>query len=162
MSDVSGGLVKLAYRGIVGFILVILLFTFGIVGIALSFVGGLAIALCWLPLAFPDLLNNIDVIIIAGQPTNDPLIVTIGFFIAGCILLLFGFVLIFITYWMAKTALIIDQEVSDVIDRVFSSQKNRVSQLERLANLYERGLLSDQEFQAEKSRILGNDGTFKK
>ncbi len=34
---------------------------------------------------------------------------------------------------------------------------DRVSQLERLAKLHERGDLTDAEFEVEKSRILGGD-----
>ncbi len=42
---------------------------------------------------------------------------------------------------------------------VISDEDARLARLERLATLHERGVLTDDEFAAEKARLLGGDGT---
>ena len=43
MSDVSSGLIKLAYRGFAGFFVFLFMFIFGVVGFALGMAGGIVI-----------------------------------------------------------------------------------------------------------------------
>jgi hypothetical protein len=38
-------------------------------------------------------------------------------------------------------------------------EDSRLGRLERLAELHEKGVLTDEEFAAEKARVLGGDGS---
>lgn len=152
----SSGLIKLAYRGVAGFFVILLLFTFGVVGIALAFAGGLVTALCWLPMAYPELLTTFDVVVIGNQSVTDPVIASLAFFLAGLILLGTGFFFLAITWVMGKGAIIVDREVAGVVDKAFAG-KDRLSSLERLAALRDRGVLTDKEFEREKEVILGQE-----
>jgi len=161
LSEVSSGLVKLAYRGVAGFFVVLFLFTFGVVGIALSFAGGLVTALCWLPMAYPELLTNVDIIVVGSQSVTDPVIASVALFLAGLILLGAGFFSLAITYVMGKGAIIVDKEVAGIVDKAFAgSGKDRLSRLERLAALRDRGVLTDKEFELEKELILEQEAYY--
>ena len=47
-----------------------------------------------------------------------------------------------------------DKELSHMVDKTFSSSGNdRISNLERLALLHERGVLTDKEFEREKQLL---------
>ncbi len=155
MSEVGSGLIKLAYRGVAGFIVLLLMFVLGVTGVALSFAGGVLIAVCWIPLAYPEILNDITILVIAGEGTSDPVIVTAALLIAGIFILAIGFFFIVLTYFIGKGAIEVDKEISYAIDRAFmSSGKDRISQLERLATLRDNGVLTEQEFDQEKNLIL--------
>ena len=155
MSEVGSGLIKLAYRGVAGFIVLLLMFVLGVTGVALSFAGGILIAVCWIPLAYPEILNEVSILVIAGEGTNDPVLATAALLIAGVFVLAIGFFFIVLTYFIGKGAIEVDKEISYAIDRAFmSSGKDRISQLERLAALRDSGVLTEQEFDNEKNLIL--------
>jgi hypothetical protein len=153
MSDVSSGFIKLAYRGIAGFFVVLFMFVFGAVGVALGFSGGLITALSWIPLAFPEILTQFPVIMLGEQSVTDPVLASLVVLITGLILLAVGFLFLALTYMIGKGAIIVDKELASIVDKAFSG-KDRVERLERLAALREREFLTDKEFEQEKARIL--------
>ena len=53
MSEVGPGtLIKLAYRGIAGFFVLLFMFITGVLGFTFSLAGGLITVLCWVPIAW--------------------------------------------------------------------------------------------------------------
>jgi hypothetical protein len=153
MSDVSSGLIKLAYRGVAGFFVLLFMFVFGVVGVALGFSGGLVTALSWIPLAYPEILTQFPVLMIGEQSITDPFLASLVLLIAGLILLAVGFLFLALTYMIGKGAIIVDKELASIVDNAFSG-KDRVARLERLAALRDRGVLTEKEFEKEKARIL--------
>ncbi len=154
MSDVGSGLIKLAYRGVAGFVVLLLMFVVGVTGTALSFAGGIIIATSWIPLAYPEILSEVHILGIFGQGTTSPLIVTAFLLIAGILFMAIGFLFLVFTYFIGKGAIQIDKQLSSTVDRTFSGT-DRISKLERLAALRERGIITETEFEREKERILG-------
>jgi hypothetical protein len=160
MSTVGSGLIKITYRGLAGFFVVLLMFVFGVTGVAMSFAGGLALALCWIPLAYPEILSIVPIVVISDTPTTDPVLASLVVLIAGLVLLAVGFLFLAITYIIGKGSIIIDKELSQFVDSAFrTSSKDRISRLERLAALHERGVLTDKEFEQEKALILDQQQT---
>lgn len=158
MSDVGSGLVKLAYRGFAGFFVVLMMFVFGVVGVSLALSGGLITALSWIPLAYPELLDNVDIFVIGSRSLTsaDAGLATVALLVAGLILLAVGFVFLVITFVIGKAAIVVDKEVAQIVDKAFiPSNKDRLSRLERLASLRDKGVLTDEEFQREKEFLLG-------
>ena len=158
MSDVGSGLVKLAYRGFAGFFVVLIVFIFGVVGASLALAGGLVVALCWIPLVYPELLDSFNMVVIGSRALTsaDAGIATLALFVAGIILLAVGFLFLVLTFVIGKGAIKVDKEVAKLVDKAFDSrEKDRLSRLERLAALRESGVLTEQEFQREKDIILG-------
>ncbi|MFX1538506.1 MAG: SHOCT domain-containing protein [Promethearchaeota archaeon] len=153
MSDVSSGLIKLAYRGIAGFFVLLFMFVFGAVGIALGFAGGLVTALSWIPLAYPEILTQIPVITVGQHSVTDPVLAFLVVLLTGIILLAVGFFFLALTYMIGKGAIIVDKELASIVDKAFSG-KDRVARLERLAALRDRGVLTEKEFDREKALIL--------
>jgi len=156
MSDVSSGLIKLAYRGVAGFFIILFIFVFGVVGVALGFSGGLVTALSWIPLAYPEILTQFPIIMMGEQSITDPVLASLVVLIVGLILLAVGFLFLALTYMIGKGAIIVDKELASIVDKAFS-RKDRVEQLERLAALRDRGVLTEKEFQQEKALILESD-----
>ncbi len=157
MSDVGSGLIKLAYRGFAGFFVILIMFIFGTVGISLALAGGLMVALCWIPIAYPEILESLPVTV--GNvvlSSADAGFATVVIFVVGLVLLAVGFFFLAITFIIGKAAIVVDKEVAQVVDRAFvPAQKDRLSQLERLAALRNQGILTDDEFQREKELLLG-------
>ncbi|MFX1538648.1 MAG: SHOCT domain-containing protein [Promethearchaeota archaeon] len=153
MSDVSSGLIKLAYRGVAGFFVLLFMFVFGVVGIALGFSGGLVTALSWIPLAYPEILTQFPIIMVGEQSITDPVLASLVVLIVGLILLAVGFFFLELTYMIGKGAIIVDKELASIVDNAFSG-KDRVTRLERLAALRDRGVLTEKEFEREKALIL--------
>ncbi|MHA1978059.1 MAG: SHOCT domain-containing protein [Candidatus Hodarchaeales archaeon] len=154
MSDVGSGLIKLAYRGVAGFVVLLLMFVVGVTGTVLSFAGGIIIAISWIPLAYPEILTEVPILVIGTQGTTSPLIATAGLLLAGIVLMAIGFLFLVFTYFLGKGAIQVDKQLSSAVDRTFSGT-DRISKLERLAALRERGIITDSEFEQEKERILG-------
>jgi hypothetical protein len=154
MSDVGSGLIKLAYRGVAGFVVLLLIFVVGVIGTVLSFAGGIIIAISWIPLAYPEILSEVPILVIGTQGTTSPVIATAGLLLGGIIFLAIGFLFLVFTYFLGKGAIHIDKQLSSAIDRTFSGT-DRISRLERLAALRERGVITESEFEREKERILG-------
>lgn len=158
MSDVGSGLVKLAYRGFGGFFVVLIMFIFGVTGASLALAGGLVTALCWIPLVYPELLDNVNIMMIGSTSLTsaDAGLATVVLLAAGLILLAVGFLFLAITFIIGKAAIVVDREVAHVVDKAFiPGKKDRLSQLERLANLRDQGFLTEEEFQREKGLLLG-------
>ena len=86
---------------------------------------------------------------------DNPEMITPLLIVIGIILVCIGFLLLIFTYSIGKGAIIVDKEISSAIDKNFRS-KDRLSQLERLANLRERGVLTEEQFEAERTRILSS------
>ncbi|MHA1995435.1 MAG: SHOCT domain-containing protein [Candidatus Hodarchaeales archaeon] len=153
MSD-SASLIKLGYRGIAGFFVGLFLFTLGVTGGALAFSGGVILALSWVPAVYPEIVEYGTIegtgaqFLIDNPELLTPLLIVIGLILVGV-----GFLLLLLTYTLGKGAIIVDKEISSVIDRNFRS-KDRLTQLERLASLKERGILTEEQFEAERIRIL--------
>ncbi|MHA1977044.1 MAG: SHOCT domain-containing protein [Candidatus Hodarchaeales archaeon] len=149
-------IIKLGYRGIAGFFVGLFIFTLGVTGVALAFAGGVVLALSWIPLVYPEIVEYGTIEGIGAQFLIDnPELVTPLLIVIGIILVGVGFLLLLLTYTLGKGAIIVDKEISSAIDRNFSS-KDRLSQLERLANLKERGILTEEQFEAERTRILSS------
>ncbi|MHA2224634.1 MAG: SHOCT domain-containing protein [Candidatus Hodarchaeales archaeon] len=157
MSDVSSGLVKLAYRGVAGFFVLLFMFVFGVIGITASFAGGLVVALSWIPMASPEILSEINIFFGSSQSITNPVLATLALLIGGAVLLAAGFFFIVITAIIGKGAIIIDKEIASIVENAFSSGKDRISSLERLATLRDRGVLTEKEFMLEKDLILSKD-----
>jgi hypothetical protein len=156
LSEVGSGLIKLAYRGVAGFFVFLFLFIFGVLGIALGFAGGLIIGISWIPIAFPEILTEIPIMVIGNQNVTDPVLATMIMLFVGCILLAVGFFFIVLTYMIGKGAITIDRELAGIVDKAFSGsgKTDRLTRLERLAALRDSGALSDKEFEYEKALIL--------
>ena len=153
MSDVSSGLIKLAYRGVAGFFVLLFMFVFGVVGIALGFSGGLVTALSWIPLAYPEILTQFPVIMMGEQSITDPVFASLLVLLTGIILLAVGFLFLALTYMIGKGAIIVDKELASIVDNAFSG-KDRIARIERLAALRDKGALTEKEFEREKALIL--------
>ncbi len=155
MSD-SASLIKLGYRGIGGFFVGLIMFTLGVTGFALALAGGIILALSWIPLVFPEVVNSMTIEGVGAQIFIDnPGLVTPLLIVIGIILVAVGFLLLLLTYSMGKGAIIVDKEISSSIDRNFRS-KDRISQLERLGALKEKGILTQEQFEAERTKILND------
>ena len=161
MSDLGSGLVKLAYRGLAGFFVILFLFVFGVTGFALSLAGGLAIALCWVPIAFPELLDA-EIIWAGSAPVTDPALASLLILIVGLVLLAVGFFFLAITFVIGKAAIIVDKELSSSVDKAFATSRrdDRISRLERLAALRDRGMITPEEFEQEKAIILAQSDPY--
>ncbi|MFX0181671.1 MAG: SHOCT domain-containing protein [Candidatus Hodarchaeota archaeon] len=160
MSTVGSGLVKLAYRGLAGFVVVLVMFVLGVTGLAMSFAGGLVLALCWVPMAYPEILTVVDIFEVNNAAVTDPVVASLALLIAGVVLLAVGFLLLALTYIIGKGSIIIDKELSRFVDSAFTtSSKDRISRLERLASLRERGVLTEEEFEQEKALVLDQQTT---
>jgi hypothetical protein len=155
MSEV-GGLIKLSYRGFLGFIVLLIMFVFGVTGSILSLAGGLLTSLSWTPLIYPEILEN-GWIWIGSVPVTDPVFTTVLVLATGMILLVVGFILLVLTYFIGKGAIIVDKGLARSVDRIFSraGRGDRVSQLERLAVLLDRGMITPKEYEHEKTLIIG-------
>jgi hypothetical protein len=158
MSDVGPGtLIKLAYRGVAGFFVLLFLFIFGVLGFAFSLAGGLATVLCWVPIAFPELLDYTYAVDNVNYFTTSPELASLALLVVGIIFLMLGFFFLFITFVIGKGSIVIDRELSTMVDRTFTtSGNNRIFQLERLTALLEKGVLTRDEFEEEKAILLGN------
>ena len=159
MSEVGPGtLIKLAYRGIAGFFVLLFMFITGVLGFTFSLAGGLITVLCWVPIAFPEVLSAIPMTVNNNQAIfiNNPELAAVVLLAIGIIFLMLGFFFLFLTFVIGKGSIIVDRELSHMVDRTFiPSGSTRVAQLEKLGDLLERGLITRAEFEEEKALILG-------
>ena len=164
MSEVGPGtLIKLAYRGLAGFFVLLFLFIFGVLGFTFSLAGGLITVLCWIPIAFPEVLDY--TFVANNEPifTSNPELATVALLTLGIIFLMIGFFFLFITFVIGKGSIVVDREISQMVDRTFTSSGNtRLSQLERLTALLEKGVITRDEFEEEKAIILGKQPPMQK
>ena len=155
MSDVGSGLIKLAYRGIAGFFVILFLFIFASIGVSFTLAGGISVAFCWIPAIFPEILDTVTISVGVPITSANAEIAVLVVLIVGLVLLAVGFFFLAVTYIIAKGAIIVDKEVAQLVDRAFvPSKKDRISRLERLGALHNQGVLTDEEFQQEKNLLL--------
>lgn len=154
MSEKGVQILKLVLRGLVGLIALYFVLILGLIGSAISLVGGLAILLCWLPLAYPDIVKT--AFPINGElVTNDPIITVALIFIIGIICLSVGLVVLALDVALGKKAIYFDSALNRYIsEKLAGTSRVRLSRLEKLGELYEKDVISKQEFDQEKSRIL--------
>ena len=159
----AGTLIKLAYRGVAGFFVLLFLFIFGVLGFTFSLAGGIIAVLCWVPIAFPEVLNY--AFMVNGEPMfiSSPELAAVALLAIGIIFLMLGFFFLFITFVIGKGSIVVDRELSHMVDRTFTSSNNRrLSQLERLTALLEKGVITRDEFEDEKALILRNQPVMQK
>lgn len=155
-------LIKAGYRGIGGFFIVIFVFTFGVTGIALLFAGATVLALSWLPLAFPEILDEGQMQVGNGTAVEDPVLAFVILLLVAAILLGLGGAFSAGAFSIGKGALYLDRGLSQAVDKsvpsireiTASRSSDRISRLERLGELRDKGLLSEEEFDREKTHIL--------
>ncbi|MHA2294496.1 MAG: SHOCT domain-containing protein [Candidatus Hodarchaeales archaeon] len=168
--------VKVSYRGFGLFILFILMFSLGLSGLIITIVGGVLLAFSWAPIAYPEILNYLD---IGGSwiHITDPEIAFLILLFVGVILLGVGILLLITTFVIGKSALFLDDELSKLVDqaipplgvdphskkveyytpqRYYSLPRKTgvMPQLELLTDLRDRGVLSEEEFHHEKAQIM--------
>ncbi|MFW9993778.1 MAG: SHOCT domain-containing protein [Candidatus Odinarchaeota archaeon] len=162
--------VKIGYRVFGGFIAFIVLFSIGVTGFALTLAGGLVLALSWVPFAYPELLT--DQVITVGSswaPITDPAVVFVILLIVGLTLLGIGGLLLVGAFLIGKGFLVIDRSLSQAIDGTLHPASDvsprvsyykpvratdKITQLERLAELRNSGVLTEEEFEQEKTLIM--------
>jgi hypothetical protein len=143
-------LVKLAYRGFGGFIAVVLMFSFGVTAFALFMAGvGVIIGAVYV-LINPTIINDWN-FNFAGSHITDPLIISLT--------LLFVTILLFALASLFKSALALDQELGKIVDKSIpplatTIKGDKYHQLERLGNLKQQGIITEDEFNKEKAKLL--------
>ena len=77
------------------------------------------------------------------------------FLVVAIVLFVIGGLFTALTFLIAKVSLAIDRELEKMVDaNVGGYRDDKISKLERLGNLKDRGVLSEQEFQKEKAKLL--------
>ena len=148
-------LLKFLIRLVGGFILFTIVFPIGVTGFALSFAGLLVAVLCWVPMAFPELLDA-EFTMTAIGITPTPEFAMVVMLVVGITLLVVGICLVILSYYIIKGSLAVDKSMSRAVDEAWgeSHQPNKLSQLEQLSILRAKGVLTDEEFDREKSILL--------
>ncbi len=156
MSNTGTSISKLIVRGIVGFLVLWMMLILGVTGFTFTLAGGLVTALSWIPIVYPE-LAQFSVYIDGGYVLVDPAIIVLLLAFVGIVLLTLGIALIVLTVTIGKKAVGWDKKIISYIDKkLIPTKNNRLAQLERLSNLYDRGFISEEEFQQEKSLLLSN------
>ena len=132
-SSVWSDLVKLAYRGFAGFFVFIFLFTFGVMGLILSFAGALVTVLSWIPLAYPEILDLVstidsDSVVGVSVATSDPVLASLALLLAGLVLLGVGLFFLAFTYGIGKGAVFFIGEFPKVIKDVGIAKSVKVDE----------------------------------
>lgn len=155
-------LIKAGYRGIGGFFIVIFVFTFGVTGIALLISGAAVLAFSWVPLAFPEVLDTGMMEIGGGTTVDDPVLAFVILLFIAALLIALGGAFSAAAFYLGKGAIFVDRGLSQAVDRnvpsireiVASRSSDRIARLERLGELREKGILTEEEFQREKAHIM--------
>lgn len=150
-------IIKLGYRSLGGFIAVIFCFAFGVSAITLYFVGAGILALAIFIQLDSSLLETLNVQAL-GAPITDPTMAAIILIIGAIIVFVVASVFVGLIFLIIKSVGRIDQELSKVVDRnitpIQGLRADKISQLERITKLREKGTLSDSEFEKEKAKIM--------
>ena len=154
-------LIKFGYKSIGGFFAVLFMFVFGVTAFALILSGALIVTMAIYGTLNPSFFELIPVQVFSSQ-ISDPGVTAFLLLIAAIILIAVGSLFLGLTFLIARSAKIIDQELEKIIDRNIaplsgSSPPDKISQLERLGNLRDRNVISEAEFQKEKAKILQQD-----
>jgi len=153
-------LVKLAYRSIGGFFAVLLMFIFGATGSVLIFAGaGFVVGAVYMVIN-PQIIDTLSITRIEFGQINtltsaDVGLAVFAFLVVTVVLFVIGSLFIASIFQIAKVSFAIDRELEKMVDaNVGGSRDDKISKLERLGNLKDRGVLSEQEFQKEKAKLL--------
>ena len=160
---------KLSYRGIGGFVLLTLIFTFAVTSLALLISGIAVIALSVYIQISPDILQTITVTLFTTRIT-DAVTASLLTFFSGILLILVGSVFLALTNFIWKYSLRLDKSLSKYVDlnvpktsallekrkgdQIPVQPQDKLSKLERLASLKQQGILTESEFLQEKQLIL--------
>jgi len=106
-------IIKVGYRGIGGFFVIIFIFTFGVVGIALLGAGAGVLAFSWVPLAFPEAVHLEE----SESPWNDPVFASLAMLLVAVILIPLGAAFAAIAFYIAKGAIYLDRSLSQAVDK---------------------------------------------
>ncbi|MFX0115289.1 MAG: SHOCT domain-containing protein [Candidatus Hodarchaeota archaeon] len=155
-------LIKVGYRGLGGFFIIIFIFTFGVTGFALLIAGAAVLAFSWIPLAFPEILDDGMMQVGNGTTVEDPFTAFAILLLVAAILLALGGAFSAAAFYTGKGALYLDRGLSHAVDKsvpsireiAASKSSDRISRLERLGELRNQGILNEEEFQREKAYIL--------
>jgi hypothetical protein len=154
LSEKGVQIFKILVRGFVGLLALYFVMVLGLLGAAISLMGGLVIILCWLPLAYPDIIRTtfpVNGVLI----TNDPIITVALMVFIGIVCLLVGFVFLALAVALGKRAIHFDTRLEKYMtDKLVNSSRNRIARLEKLGELYENKIITKQEFELEKSRVI--------
>ncbi|MFX0114446.1 MAG: SHOCT domain-containing protein [Candidatus Hodarchaeota archaeon] len=154
--------VKTAYRGIGGFFIVIFIFSFGVTGFALLLSGAVVLAISWVPLAFPEVLEEGTWQMGSGSGIEDPILASSILVFVALLLIALGGLFSALAFYIGKGAIYLDRGLSRAVDKSFPSireltasrSSDRIARLERLGELRDKGILTEEEFKREKAHIL--------
>ena len=140
--------------------------TFGVTSFGFFIAGAFSIVFGILILINPNILAEITVNMFTSRVT-DPNIAFFSLFVVGIIIIIFGALFLVLTSSILKWAGIADKKLAVFVDKNVpktgkvlekvkghSEPTDKLSKLERLANLKERGILTEEEFQQEKRLVL--------
>ncbi|MHA1989446.1 MAG: SHOCT domain-containing protein [Candidatus Hodarchaeales archaeon] len=151
-------LVKLAYRGFGGFIAVVLMFSFGVTAFALFMAGvGVIIGAVYV-LINPTIINDWN-FNFAGSHITDPLIISLTLLFVTILLFALASLFVGLVLLIGKSALALDQELGKIVDKSIpplatTIKGDKYHQLERLGNLKQQGIITEDEFNKEKAKLL--------
>ncbi|MHA1976233.1 MAG: SHOCT domain-containing protein [Candidatus Hodarchaeales archaeon] len=156
MSNTGTNVVKILVRGTVGLLVLWCMLLLGLTGFTFTLAGGLVTALSWIPMVYPE-IAQLRVYIDGVYVLVDPAIVVLLLAFIGIVFLTLGIAFIALTVTIGKKAVTWDKKIIAYMDRtLIPSSDNRLAQLERLAGLYDRGFISEEEFQQEKENLLAS------
>ncbi|MFX0015707.1 MAG: hypothetical protein ACFFB2_12295 [Promethearchaeota archaeon] len=115
--------IKLGYRALGGTLLVILIIICGTIAIAFLIAGiALMAYISWLPYIDPSFLQTIRISFL-GERILDPSYAFLLFFISGLTLAAVGIIIFGFLYYVAKTAELIDKDLSNSVENTLPSLK---------------------------------------
>lgn len=155
MSEKGVQILKLLVRGFVGLIALYFVLILGLMGSAISLVGIIAILFCWLPFVYPDIIRT--TFPVNGElVTNDPIITVALIVLIGIVCLSVGYVSLKLSIALGKKAISFDSTLDTYMSEKITkySSNARIRRLEKLGTLYENKVITEQEFEQEKARIL--------
>jgi len=114
--------IKYGYRALGGTVQVILIIISGTIALVLLAVGVALAGLSWLPYVYPDILETFRITFL-GARIIDPSDAFLLFFISGLTLAAVGIILFGFVYYVAKTAQIIDKDITDSVESTLPSIK---------------------------------------
>lgn len=153
---------KVSYRSIGGFFALIFMFVFLMTGFSLFLAGIVLMVIVVVILLQPDLLADFPIKIGANYRVLDPVTAIALLSIIFVILIALGTAFVLLAIYTGKGAMVLDRNLSQMVDKNVPRMKDlrnnkkldRLSQLERLTSLHERGALTNAEYEQEKALIL--------
>ncbi|MFX0125519.1 MAG: hypothetical protein ACFFAE_17995 [Candidatus Hodarchaeota archaeon] len=114
--------IKYGYRALGGAFLVILIIISGTIALTLLVAGVVLAGFSWLPYTYPEFLEEIRISFLGARIT-DPSYAFLLFLVSGLTLAAVGIILLGFVYYLAKTAEIIDKDLSDSVESTLPSIK---------------------------------------